>query len=160
MYHFSHFATDVNIQFEWTAQEKQKKNYAFYYPNSFILITISELRTRRTYMSARILAMHKSAYIAHHTSRVDQQYLQLTCVEKKVANRTVVRQNTKSTAFSTSSRRWDILSQKSGIYQPVVRNSSVVLIMLISFSFPYVISIAYLPQGLTQRTIENIAFFQ
>jgi len=41
---------------------------------------------------------------------------------------------------------------------PVVRNSSVVLIMLISF-FLILYLLLILPQGSTERTIERIAFF-
>lgn len=61
--------------------------------------------------------------------------------------------------FNVITWRWDILSQRIGIFAVIVRNSLVVLIISISFLFPYVISIAYLPQGSTER-IKKIAFFQ
>lgn len=54
-----------------------------------------------------------------------------------------------------------ILSQRIGIFAVIVRNSLVVLIISISFLFPYVISIAYLPRrGQQSASFKKIAFFQ
>lgn len=99
---------------------KKSKNYAFYYPNSFILIPTQRIRhtTVRTCCTREL---------AHHTSRVNNNFSSWTVLKRK------------SLIESSDMKHFNItevghLSQKSGIYA-VVRNSSVILILLISFLF-------------------------